>query len=100
VRDARHLDLDRDGDVAFHLLGRLAAGLGDHLHQGRDRIGIGLDIEGHESEYAGGENRRQKHHHQGAMTQGELNNAIHDAQSPWAARSMNSEPLVTTRSPG
>ena len=53
MRNARHLNLNRDGDVAFHLLGGLARVLGHNLNQGRDGVGIGLDIQAQEGEDPG-----------------------------------------------
>ena len=45
VGDARHLDLDRDRDVAFDLFRRQAGRLGHHLYHRRHRIGISFDVQ-------------------------------------------------------
>ena len=44
-RRAGNGDLDRDRDVALHLLGRLARVLRDDLDDGRRGVGVGLDVQ-------------------------------------------------------
>ena len=45
ARHSREPDLQRDGDVAFRLLGAPAVGLGDELDHRRHGVGICLDVE-------------------------------------------------------
>ena len=58
VGNAGHLHLDRDGDVALHLLGRQAGALGDDVDERRHRIRVGLDVELEEADDAGRQARR------------------------------------------
>ena len=64
ARRARERNLDRNGDVALHLLGRLARVLRDDLDDGRGRIGIGLDVERRRCRHAEAQERRERHEHQ------------------------------------
>ena len=57
-------DLDRNRDVALDFLRRLACLLGDDLDDRRRRIGIGLDVQGQESNAADTEKGRERDHHQ------------------------------------
>ena len=61
--------LDRDGDVALDLLGRLAGALRDDVDQRRHRIGIGLDVELDEADDAGAEQDQQQQDDQHALLQ-------------------------------
>src|SRR5260221_10416552 len=108
MRDTGHLDLDRDGDVALDLLGRLTRALGDDVDQRRHRIGLGFDGGLAEAADPGAEQKHQQDDHEDPLSQGECHDLVHGSlprrcragQSPLAARSMNSVPLVTTFSPG
>jgi hypothetical protein len=77
VPDARHLDLDRDRNVAFNLLGRLAWVLGDDLDAWRHRVRIGLDVELGEADDAGDEHEQQQRDHQNALLQREGDDRVH-----------------------
>ena len=77
--NARHLNFDGNGYVAFHLLGGLPSILGDNLHQRRNRVWIGLDIELHESQHAGDDHSAEKQHHQGAPAEREGHHHVHRA---------------------
>jgi hypothetical protein len=104
VRNPGELDLDRDGDVALHLLGRLTGILGDDLHQRRHRVGIGLDVELEERRHTYGEQHGHGHEHQPAVAQRKGDESSHrsgpSAQSALAARSMKMAPDETTLSWG
>lgn len=56
-RRARHGDLDRDRDVALHLLRRLAGTLRNDLDDRRSGVRIGFDIERRESDKTQAEER-------------------------------------------
>ncbi len=99
MRQARHLDLDGDRDVALELLRGLPRALGHDIDRGRHRIRIGLDVELPEADSANDESRGHQRHDQDALAQGEIDHAIHDA-APSARASTKIAPRVTTRSPG
>ena len=77
VRDAGHLDLNRNGHVAFHFLGRGTGVLDDDIDQRRHRIGVRLDVQFHESDGAGGENREQQKQHEIALPQRGDDESVH-----------------------
>jgi hypothetical protein len=79
--NARHLNLDRDRDVALDLLGRLARALSDDIDQRRYRIGIGLDVELDEGDDAGGAEKKQQGDHKDPLLQGEGDNPIHESDA-------------------
>ncbi len=102
VRDAGHLHLDGDGDVALDLLGRLARALGHHLDQRRHGVGVGLDVQPGEADGAGGEQHRHEQGDEPPLLQGEADDRVHvaSAQPARTARSRNRAPDVATWSPG
>ena len=73
----RHLDLDRDRNVAFDLLGGLARVLSDDLDARRHRVRIGFDIEPHEADGAGNEHEQHQRDHQDALLQRKGDHRIH-----------------------
>ena len=77
IRDTGHLDLERYGDVALDLLGRLSRALGDDVHQRGHRIGVGLDVQHLEAGHAGGQHHHQQHHDQNALPQREGDDRVH-----------------------
>jgi hypothetical protein len=78
VGDAGHLNFERDGDVAFDFLGRLAGALRDDVHQRRHRIRVGLDIQRQEAGDAGREHHDQHDDDQHALTQREGHDRVHE----------------------
>src|SRR5579883_2397198 len=100
----RHLDFDRDRDIALDLLGGLARALGHDIDERRHRIGIGLDVEPEKAYDARAEEKEQQDHHQDTLSQRKGDDGVHrrsrvSGYSPCAARSMKRLPLVTTLSP-
>jgi len=81
IRDAGHLDLDRDGHVAFHLLGRGTRALHDDIDQRRHRIGICLDIQVHEGDRPANEHPDEHHDDQDALAQRRGDHFIHSKTS-------------------
>ncbi len=83
VREPRHAgeaDLEGDRDVTLGLLAAPAVGLGDHLDEGRHRVGVGLDVE-HlvrpqpDDQQPGGERDHDRGHRQGKADQS-LNHGV------------------------
>src|SRR5829696_1987964 len=66
-------DLDRNRDVALDFLGGLALLLGDDLDDRRRRIGIGLDVQGQESNAADHDKGQERDHHQKPPREAECN---------------------------
>ena len=77
MRDARHLDLDRDRDVALDLVGGLSGILRDNVDQRRHRVGIGLDVEPEETGDADPEQKQQQQDYQHTPTQRKGNDRVH-----------------------
>src|SRR5271156_2264783 len=120
----RHLGLDRNGDVALDLLGRLAGALSHDVHQRRHRIGIGLDVEQPAGADAADGHENQRNDYERAALDRKCDDRVHiPGFTSWAslalavspptihslrasssmvltARSMNTAPLVTIVSPG
>src|SRR5262249_35920883 len=104
MTDARHLNLDRNRDIALDLFSRCAGVLSDGLDAWRHWVGIGFDIEFGEANEASDENEQQQRNHQDALLQREGDDCVHvlsdlATQSARAARSIKTVPLVTTLSP-
>ena len=77
VGNPRHLDFQRDGDVALHLFRRLARVLCDDVDKGRDRIRIGLDVEAQKADQSGGADEDEQRDHQRLLLQREGDDAVH-----------------------
>ena len=77
VGDAGHLDLDRDRDVALDLLGGLAGILGDDVDQRRNRVRIGLDVEGLVGEQAADHQHDAEDDHQDALLERGGDDGVH-----------------------
>ncbi len=105
VLEAGDLGLQRNGDVAFDLLGRQTRRLGDDVDHRRRRIGIGLDVQLLKRHEAADEDGQKQPEHQEAAFDSKGYQTVHSGglcslhQVPEAARSMNRLPLTTIFSP-
>lgn len=87
MRNPRHLDFQRNGDVALHLLGGLARVLRDDVDEGRDRVRIGLDVQAHETDEPGDADEDEQRRHERLLFQRECDDAVHypaPARSTWS----------------
>jgi hypothetical protein len=77
VRNSRKLDLDRDRDVTFDLLGRLTGILRDNVDERWHRVGIGLDIELSECDDAEYQHGEEHHEDEHPLAQRKCDHRIH-----------------------
>ena len=70
VRNAGHLDLERNSDLLFDLLGRQAGRLRDHLRSDVGNVGIGLDRQLGPGVVAIDRNEAADHRHHQVLAQG------------------------------
>src|SRR5271166_1913219 len=76
VRDAGHLNLDRNGEITLYLFGRLAGTLGDKLDAWRHWIGIGFDVEVHKTDNARTEEKHHYDDHEHPLLQCKCDDAV------------------------
>ena len=87
-------DLDRDGEVALHLLGRLAGRLRGDLQDHRRRIRIGFDVEPGKGEHAGDDEHQQAQKDQRTTGQDELQHAAEHV-GPFSAMSFQFDVMAS-----
>ncbi len=76
MRGAIHRQFQRQGGEALDLFRGVAGPLGDELDHGRRKIGIGIHGHALEGNGAGNDDEHGNHHHQEALLQRELDNAM------------------------
>src|SRR5207248_10989018 len=84
-------DFDGYSAEGLDFLGGLALLLGDDLDDRRCRIGIGLDVQGQESNAAETEKARERHHHQQPPREAECDQTT---QHRWPRTAWSLAPLV------
>ena len=80
VLQPRDLRLQRDGDVAFDLLGRQSRALGDDVDHRRRRVRIGLDVQLLERHEAADDDGDEQPEHQEPAFDSEGNEAVHSVR--------------------
>ena len=74
-----HLNFDRNGHIALHLLGRLPGALNDDVDERRYRIRVGLDVEVQKADEAGAQDGDKKYDDEDTLLDREGDDAVHVA---------------------
>ena len=88
VGNARHLNLDRDGDLLLDLFCGAPRPLGNDLHVVVGNVGIGLDRKIVEGDNAPGKEQDSRTHHEPAIVESEIDEA---ADHLWSHRILKRE---------